>query len=134
MLLSHFILKRSRPLILCLLILIWAALGQANELQSSTQGPAVRTQVAKIVLSSLGGTILGISTLSFYDRPQDHLSNVALGGTVGALLGSIYVTQESLDYSKGLEQENEPQSLEEGGSFYVSGTPETFQLHWAVLF
>ncbi len=68
--------------------------------ETRTEGPSVKSQVAKILLSSLGGAILGVSTLSFYDKPQDHLSNVAAGGLLGVLLGSAYVTRESL------EQEN----------------------------
>lgn len=87
----------------------------ANELRS--EGPTVRSQVAKILLSSLGGAVLGISTLSFYDRPQDHLSNVAVGGTVGALLGSIYVTKESLDYENTA-------SFYDGGSWNFLALPQ----------
>ena len=69
---------------------------------SYSKPPTVRSQVAKILLSSLGGAVLGISTLSFYDRPQDHLSNVALGGTLGALAGTYYVTKESLNYESSI--------------------------------
>lgn len=68
--------------------------------ESRVESPSVKSQVAKILLSSLGGAILGASTLSFYDKPQDHLSNVAAGGMLGVILGSAYVTRESL------EQEN----------------------------
>ena len=64
---------------------------------SRVEAPTVKSQVAKILLSSLGGAVLGISTLSFYDKPQDHLSNVAIGGALGVVLGSIYVTRDSLE-------------------------------------
>ncbi len=85
--------------------------------ESRADGPTVRSQVAKILLSSLGGAVLGISTLSFYDRPQDHLSNVAVGGTIGAVLGSIYVTKESLDY------ENKA-GLDKGGTWNLIALPQ----------
>ncbi|MEY4617464.1 MAG: hypothetical protein RJB66_2424 [Pseudomonadota bacterium] len=88
-----------------------------SQSQIRTQGPSIRSQVAKILLSSLGGAVLGISSLSFYDRPQDHLSNVALGGTLGAVLGSIYVTKESLEMDS-------LSSLEEGGEFQLVMTPQ----------
>ena len=97
--------------------------------QSQFQGPSIRSQVAKILLSSLGGAVLGISTLSFYDRPQDHLSNVAVGGTVGAVLGSIYVTKESLDHDSMA-------TLEDGGRFDLLVGPKNDRLllSWSVAF
>jgi hypothetical protein len=97
----------------------------ANE--SRSPGPTVRSQVAKILLSSLGGAVLGISTLSFYDRPQDHLSNVAIGGTLGAVLGSIYVTKESLDYESMA-------TIQEGGLFQVLALPENLGVMWKCSF
>lgn len=45
-----------------------------------------------IFLSGLGGAVLGLSTLSFYGRPQDHLGNIAIGFAVGVVFGTIYVT------------------------------------------
>ncbi len=51
-----------------------------------------RKQMATIVISGLGGGILGLSTLSFYGRPQDHLNNIAIGFAMGVLVGTSYVT------------------------------------------
>ena len=97
--------------------------------ESRSAGPSIKSQVAKILLSSLGGAVLGMSTLSFYDRPQDHLSNVAIGGTIGALLGSVYVTQESLDYESTA-------TLENGGSFglIAAAKIEQTRLLWGFSF
>lgn len=50
-----------------------------------------KQQISIILFSGLGGAILGLSTLSFYDRPQDHLRNIALGGAI-ALIGSVIFT------------------------------------------
>lgn len=33
------------------------------------------------------GAILGLSTLSFVDRPKDHLKNISIGGALGIVLG-----------------------------------------------
>lgn len=33
------------------------------------------------------GAILGLSTLSFVDKPKDHFNNVAIGGAVGIVVG-----------------------------------------------
>lgn len=84
---------------------------------SRVEATSVKSQVAKIILSGLGGAILGVSTLSFYDKPQDHLSNAVIGGALGVALGSIYVTQESL------EQKN-LSTWEQGGSFSVALVPD----------
>lgn len=84
---------------------------------SRLEAPSVKSQVAKIILSGLGGAVLGISTLSFYDKPQDHLSNVAIGGALGVALGSVYVTRESL--------EQEPLSTwDQGGSINLALVPD----------
>lgn len=95
-----------------------------------SEGPSVKSQVAKILLSGLGGAVLGISTLSFYDRPQDHLSNVAVGGVLGVVLGSLYVTKESLHAETGLP------SFEDGGVLYLAGDPSKgeYQAQWSFSF
>ncbi len=51
-----------------------------------------RRQLATIIYSGLGGAVLGLSTLSFYGRPQDKLSNIAVGFAVGVIAGTIAVT------------------------------------------
>ena len=51
-----------------------------------------RSQISTIVYMGLGGAILGLSTLSFYGRPQDRLSNIAIGFGVGVIIGAIWVT------------------------------------------
>jgi hypothetical protein len=69
---------------------------------------SVRGQVARIMMSGLGGAVFGVSTLSFYGEPQKHLSNVALGAAIGLLIGSAYVTSEALneDYSYSYTPDN----------------------------
>lgn len=49
-----------------------------------------QNQIKVVLLSGLGGAILGLSTLSFYDEPQDHLRNIALGGAVALIVSCIY--------------------------------------------
>lgn len=63
----------------------------AQQGQSSTQiGP--KKQLTMIFLAGLGGAVLGLSTLSFHGRPQDHLGNIAIGFAIGAVFGTVYVT------------------------------------------
>jgi hypothetical protein len=62
----------------------------SSENRPSAGGP--RRQLATIIYSGLGGAVLGLSTLSFYGRPQDKLSNIAVGFAVGVITGTIVVT------------------------------------------
>ncbi len=63
---------------------------QPEEESKSKFGP--RRQLATIIFCGLGGAILGLSTLSFYGRPQDKLSNIAVGFAIGIIGGTVYVT------------------------------------------
>lgn len=58
--------------------------------RAANAGP--RKQLATIIFAGLGGAVLGLSTLSFYGRPQDKLSNIAIGFAIGVISGTAYVT------------------------------------------
>lgn len=51
-----------------------------------------RRQLGTIIYAGLGGAVLGLSTLSFYGRPQDKLANIAIGFAVGVIVGTAAVT------------------------------------------
>ncbi len=55
-----------------------------------TGGP--RRQLGTIIYAGLGGAVLGLSTLSFYGRPQDKLANIAIGFAIGVIGGTAAVT------------------------------------------
>jgi hypothetical protein len=59
----------------------------------SSNGP--RKQLATILFAGLGGAVLGLSTLSFYGRPQDKLENIAIGFAIGVIAGTSYVTYKA---------------------------------------
>lgn len=61
--------------------------------RSSGRGP--QKQIATIVMSGLAGAMLGMSTLSFYGRPQDNLTNIAVGFAVGIIIGTTYTTYQA---------------------------------------
>lgn len=61
--------------------------------QTVSQGP--RRHLAHIVFAGLAGAILGLSTLSFYGRPQDHLANVPIGFAIGVIGGAVYTTYKA---------------------------------------
>lgn len=55
----------------------------------------VKRNVAAVLFASLGGAILGLSTLSFYGEPQEHTDNITLGALVGFAAGVGYVVYDS---------------------------------------
>lgn len=56
----------------------------------STRGPG--KQLSTIVLAGVAGGILGLSTLSFYGRPQDRLKYIPIGAAIGIIIGATYTT------------------------------------------
>lgn len=65
---------------------------QANNQGTSSTKIGPKKQLTMIFLAGLGGAVLGLSTLSFYGRPQEHLGNIAIGFAVGVVFGTVYVT------------------------------------------
>lgn len=66
---------------------------EANPNMVEKYGP--RRQISTIVYMGLAGAVLGLSTLSFYGRPQDKLTNIPIGFGVGVVLGTIYMTYQA---------------------------------------
>lgn len=67
----------------------------------------VKRTVATVIFSSLGGAVLGLSTLPFYGEPQEHANNITAGALIGFVAGVGYVALDSTspasparDYSK----------------------------------
>ena len=72
------------------MIIVLVAL--ANPLTASAQdaGGIVDDSLRdmSIVLGTgTAGAILGLSTLSFVDKPSEHLKNIAVGGAIGIVIG-----------------------------------------------
>lgn len=70
------------------------AQGTAPEQRARPSG-GPRRQLATILFAGLGGAVLGLSTLSFYGRPQEKLSNIAIGFAFGVIGGTTYVTYKA---------------------------------------
>lgn len=67
--------------------------GEAGSNMIEKYGP--RRQISTIVYMGLAGAVLGLSTLSFYGRPQDHLTNIPIGFGVGVIVGTVYMTYQA---------------------------------------
>lgn len=85
--------------IVCLFLIFchegaWAQQASAKE-NNLVKKYGPRRQISTIVYMGLAGAVLGLSTLSFYGRPQDHLSNIPIGFGVGVVAGTIYMTYQA---------------------------------------
>lgn len=89
--------------ILLALILVFSTLsvqaqnnsGGGEERPSVVEKYGPRRQISTIVYMGLAGAVLGLSTLSFYGRPQDKLTNIPIGFGVGVVIGTIYMTYQA---------------------------------------
>jgi hypothetical protein len=107
-------LRKTIAVILVMTFMTTSAFGQQNT-KKKPSGP--RRQLATIVFAGLGGAILGLSTLSFYGRPQEQLSNIAIGFAVGVITGTIYVTFRSATTREYYEDPNlNPDGTPKNGS------------------
>lgn len=52
---------------------------------------SAREKISIIMYSAVGGSILGLSTLSFYGKPSDHVSNIYTGAAIGMIGGASYI-------------------------------------------
>lgn len=62
------------------------------------------TQEDIMIVAAAGaaGAVLGLSTLSFVDKPSNHLSNIWTGAALGVIAGVIFVAYNSAQ--KGSEE------------------------------
>lgn len=61
--------------------------------ETMTAGP--RRHLSKIVFAGLAGAILGLSTLSFFGRPQEKLSYIPIGFAIGVIGGAMFTTYKA---------------------------------------
>jgi hypothetical protein len=82
----------SLVLIFSLTVLPDVSFAQKAGGSNSEKVSGPKKQLSTIVFAGVAGAILGLSTLSFYGRPQDKLSNIAVGFAIGVISGAIYTT------------------------------------------
>ena len=94
--------------------------GSLIRAQEVTERHGTNRAITSIVFSGLAGAILGLSTLSFYGRPQDKLNNIGLGFAVGIIGGTIYTTYRAAAEPRefyGLRDQPEPWALADDPRF-----------------
>ena len=80
---------------------------------ASGSGTSPRRAVATVMFAGLGGAVLGLSTLSFYGSPQEHIGNIWTGLALGIIGGAVYVTSQSRasSYDQDLGQSAPPDGI-----------------------
>ena len=66
------------------------ALAQEDDIIKSTQNDIILVGAA-----GAAGAILGLSTLSFVDKPSKHVSNIWTGAALGIIAGVVFVAYQS---------------------------------------
>lgn len=98
--------KKLISILLCFqFVLITPAMAQdegaaepaADDFLKNTQQDAIIVAGAAV-----GGAIIGLSTLSFVDKPSKHVANIWTGAAVGLIVGVIFVAYSSAQ--KGQEE------------------------------
>lgn len=94
-----------------------------------------RRQVATIVFAGLAGAVLGLSTLSFYGRPQDKLVNIPIGFAIGVIVGTVYVTYGAVTNPQEFYAQqrpwNEMEELRQQERFALKERPQSLGLKFS---
>lgn len=65
------------------------AQGQTDIVQKTQE------DILLVAAAGAGGAVLGLSTLSFYDKPSTHISNIWTGAAIGVIVGVVWVAYNS---------------------------------------
>lgn len=125
--------KKLLTVTIALMLIAEIALAQ-NTVRKEASSFGARRQLATIIFAGLSGAILGLSTLSFYGRPQERLSNIAVGFALGVFAGTVYTTYKAAAkpaefYGPGTSFDyfESPHSTIAAGAF----TYKPIQLEWS---
>lgn len=69
-------------------LLTFSSFAQAVE---HSEFSSTRRGIATVMFCGLGGAVLGLSTLSFYGKPEEKIGNIYLGLGLGLIAGTAYV-------------------------------------------
>ena len=92
-----------------------------------------KSKLATVIFVGLGGAVLGLSTLSFYGEPEEHISNITTGFALGILAGTSYVIYDSASATAGNKNWiEEMKSIENKNNLYARVEKnKPMQITWA---
>ena len=59
---------------------------QDNDSQSGLLDDSL-ADLSLVLGAGVAGAVIGLSTLSFVDKPSEHMKNISIGGAIGIVLG-----------------------------------------------
>lgn len=77
---------------------IFLAAAVVNPAFAQDEDDIVKSTQQDLILvgaAGVGGAVLGLSTLSFVDKPSKHVSNIWTGAALGIIAGVIFVAYNS---------------------------------------
>jgi hypothetical protein len=82
---------------LALFLAITLSLTSGAFAQDASDDLVMSTQQDILLVAAVGagGAVLGLSTLSFYDTPSKHISNIWTGAAIGIITGVVIVAYMS---------------------------------------
>ncbi len=100
--------------LICFLLAFNFSLGAVAQDDSATadltNDPVVKQTVSDVGLvvgAGAGGALIGLSTLSFYEKPKEHWKNITIGGAIGVILGVAAVVYIQATRTSTIEDEAE---------------------------
>jgi hypothetical protein len=94
-----------------------------------------RQAIGTILMAGLVGGILGLSTLSFYEKPQDNIRNISIGAGVGIIASALYLTYSVADQgTPRMGRVSVPPEAERGGVLFPNFDGESAGLAYALEF
>lgn len=123
-----FIYKTDFKRYTLIFVLIFLLTGRSLLAQDSVNSSAniydqTRDDFMIVAYAGAGGAVLGLSTLSFVDKPSDHLKNIVSGAAIGIIAGVLYVVYRQATDAKEMVS----QSYDESSAMFESKDYRTSQ-------
>ena len=102
--------KSVLTLIITAVILI-SPIQQVNAQENDSESGLLDDSLADLSLvlgAGVAGAVIGLSTLSFVDKPNDHLKNISIGGAIGIVLGVGIAIANQASKSQSVITESTP--------------------------
>jgi hypothetical protein len=77
-----------------------------------------------VAFSTLGGAVLGASTLPFYEEPGDHTKNIFYGAALGAVIGVFISAYTGVKGGRDFDEEDARLKNKRGTSLSLNDAPE----------
>lgn len=87
--------KQIKHILLVILFLTSTSVVAQQQNSNTNSGKGLRRSVAAAMFSTIGGAVLGLSTLSFYGKPQEHTGNITMGALIGLVVGVGYMSYDA---------------------------------------